>query len=830
MGKNSNPIFSVIISNFNYDKYIAGAIKSVLEQTFTKFELIVVDDGSTDGSRDIIGSFNDERIKTIFKSNGGQASAFNAGFECATGKYVAFLDSDDLFDSDKLERVYAKFQEKDYALVQHYLRAVDKDGNPKDTCIEDGIIEGGLFPGGIIVGERNILNKYILAPWTGYFSATSGLTVPRRILRNIFPLDASKWKICADGPISRPLPIFGLVYTLETPAGTYRIHGNNGWMKSEIREKNLGKTQYELIEYTNKFLYRWNKNFRMENRIEPELFEKYGIKNVYVYGAHHYSVLLLLSKSIPKHIDILGVIDGSTSKDTLLNFPIIRHSSLKNLDEQTAVIIMNPFDYSLFIEKSINFGFSHIFSYYGIKYFRQQTKIYIKTLSEILKKNKHLKIALWGINFQTINLIASEVFSKKSGLQITAIYGENPKASNLFGIPVFNNKDDSLNNFDAVVILDEPNESRLFLNAIQKFKKNVYIFYGAIKALRGNRSDHEDIRRSFTNKKANKIGILGVSYFAQCLLQSNNLIDCIDVVCIIDEESMVQELFGVAVYHPENKNIPDYDVLLIPPGFKTKYEKLSSHFEEKEIFTLPENIDDIALIFDFLKTNKKNPIMFDIGANIGTSFKPFFQDEWEIYAFEPAKKMMHRLENVYGDKSNVHLIKKAISNKPVHRLPLYVSDVSDGITALSTFHYSHCFSEYVEVTTLELFLEGKELQEIDFMKIDTEGYDYFVLKGNNWDKFKPRIIMCEYEERKSLPLGYSTTDLLQFLHDLGYRMIISELDPVNEYGNQQRWRGFVEFPCPLFDEESCGNIFAFKYENDFQTFKINLPKSGRFIS
>jgi hypothetical protein len=61
-------------------------------------------------------------------------------------------------------------------------------------------------------------------------------------------------------------------------------------------------------------------------------------------------------------------------------------------------------------------------------------------------------------------------------------------------------------------------------------------------------------------------------------------------------------------------------------------------------------------------------------------------------------------------------------------------------------------------------------------------------------------------------------------------MIISELDPVNEYGNQQRWRGFVEFPCPLFDEESCGNIFAFKYENDFQTFKINLPKSGRFIS
>ena len=802
-------MFSVILSNYNYEKFIGDAINSVLQQTFDEFELIVVDDGSTDGSRDIIDSFNDKRIEKIYKSNGGQASAFNAGFEKATGRYVAFLDSDDLFDSDKLERVYAKFVEKDYALVQHQLRVIDQNGNLKED----------RFPGTLEIGEGDILKRYHGYLRTDYFSSSSGLASPRRILRNIFPIDETKWRICADGPISRPLPIFGLTYTLETPAGTYRIHGKNNWMETERRENSLGQVQYDLVEYTNRFLYRWNKNIRMESSIAPELLDRYGIKDVYVYGASQYSLLLLLSGSIPAHINIIGVIDDSFEKDTFLKFPIIRHKSLKKMNKQTAVIVPNKHNYPEFIEKSIGLKFEYIFACHGKQDFLKKSKLYIEKLLEVLQRRNHRRIALFGLNFQTVNLILSDVFYKNSGIQIEAIYDENPKIYSLLGIPVLKSNNSVYTEFDAVVVLDEQNEPGLFMKAIRKFKKNVYLFHGPVKTLRGNRSDHEDIRRKFVNRKSNKIAILGASYFTQCLLQSGNLDEFIKVSCIIDShQTLDSELFGVKVYSPEDKNIPEFDVLLIPPGYKKKYHEECQRFNGKPTLALPENVNDIAVVFDYLRNNKRNPIMFDVGANMGTSFKPFLSDGWEVYAFEPAERMNNYLRAAYGKIDNVHLIKQALSNKEVKQLPLFISDVSDGITALSDFHYSHCFSEYVEVTTLESFLSNFDIPEIDFLKIDVEGYDFFVLQGNDWNKFKPRVIMCEYEERKTLPLGYSTAELIQFLDDLGYRMIISELFPVCEYGNQQRWRGFVEYPQRLFDDDSCGNIIAFREKSDYRKF------------
>ena len=66
--------FSVILNNFNYGRYVGAAIESVLAQSWRDFELVVVDDGSTDGSREVIGRCRDERIKCIFKANGGQLS------------------------------------------------------------------------------------------------------------------------------------------------------------------------------------------------------------------------------------------------------------------------------------------------------------------------------------------------------------------------------------------------------------------------------------------------------------------------------------------------------------------------------------------------------------------------------------------------------------------------------------------------------------------------------------------------------------------------------------------------------------------------------------
>src|SRR5271169_1272984 len=99
-----SPLVSIIISNYNYGRFLRDAIDSALGQTYQSTEVIVVDDGSTDNSRDIIGDY-DERIIPILKENGGQSSALNEGFAASRGAIVIILDSDDMLLAGTVEQV-----------------------------------------------------------------------------------------------------------------------------------------------------------------------------------------------------------------------------------------------------------------------------------------------------------------------------------------------------------------------------------------------------------------------------------------------------------------------------------------------------------------------------------------------------------------------------------------------------------------------------------------------------------------------------------------------------------------------------------------------------
>lgn len=101
---------SIIIPIYNSEKYIEKCILSVLNQSFTDFELILVNDGSTDNSLNIIKDFesNDPRIKVCDQANSGVSSARNRGLELASGRYVTFMDSDDYVEPDYLETLYSK--------------------------------------------------------------------------------------------------------------------------------------------------------------------------------------------------------------------------------------------------------------------------------------------------------------------------------------------------------------------------------------------------------------------------------------------------------------------------------------------------------------------------------------------------------------------------------------------------------------------------------------------------------------------------------------------------------------------------------------------------
>jgi glycosyltransferase involved in cell wall biosynthesis len=128
----ARPAVTVIIPTFNRAAIVGRAIRSVLAQTFEDWELIVVDDGSTDGTEQAVKSFSDDRIKYVrHERNRGGAAARNTGIRCARGEYVAFLDSDDEWPPEKLEKELEVFRKSDPSVGFVYTGAITLDESGK---------------------------------------------------------------------------------------------------------------------------------------------------------------------------------------------------------------------------------------------------------------------------------------------------------------------------------------------------------------------------------------------------------------------------------------------------------------------------------------------------------------------------------------------------------------------------------------------------------------------------------------------------------------------------------------------------------------------------
>lgn len=104
------PVFSVVMPLYNKERYVSDAVNSVLTQTCEGLELIIVDDGSTDGSLAIVKGIDDKRIHLISQKNGGVSVARNRGMEQAGGSYICFLDADDLWEKEYLATVLAMIE------------------------------------------------------------------------------------------------------------------------------------------------------------------------------------------------------------------------------------------------------------------------------------------------------------------------------------------------------------------------------------------------------------------------------------------------------------------------------------------------------------------------------------------------------------------------------------------------------------------------------------------------------------------------------------------------------------------------------------------------
>jgi glycosyltransferase involved in cell wall biosynthesis len=217
---------SIIISSYNYGRFLKDAIDSALNQTYPNTEVIVVDDGSVDNSREIIARYGD-RVLPVLKANGGQASAFNAGFRASRGEVISFLDSDDMLVPTAVEKAVSLLRNDDAAKVHWPLWAADQQGKKTGQVIPaKALSEGDLQEVVIRSGPGN----YVWPP-------TSGNAWARKFIERIFPMPEAEYITCPDLYLSALAPVFGPVKRVREPQGFWRIHGTNQTWREPFDEK-----------------------------------------------------------------------------------------------------------------------------------------------------------------------------------------------------------------------------------------------------------------------------------------------------------------------------------------------------------------------------------------------------------------------------------------------------------------------------------------------------------------------------------------------------------------------------------------------------------------
>ena len=250
---------SVLITNYNYEAFISEAIDSVLKQTYSNLEVIVVDDGSSDRSKDRILSYQNQ-IVPIFKENGGHTSAINTAFKESKGDIIFLLDADDTFHLEKVEQIIKHMQSipkqnleqitDRSVLIYHPLQVVDEKGDSL----------GFKYPRKHRSHPENMYSyacKYKFLPFVS--GPTSGIAFTRRLGELIFPLPDKTRLMSGEDFIVRPASLLGEVYGLGSIHATYRLHGNNDWFGREYGKSKEWLTIHE--EFLNQKL--------LENGKEP---------------------------------------------------------------------------------------------------------------------------------------------------------------------------------------------------------------------------------------------------------------------------------------------------------------------------------------------------------------------------------------------------------------------------------------------------------------------------------------------------------------------------------------------------------------------------------
>jgi glycosyltransferase involved in cell wall biosynthesis len=229
---------SVVIANWNYAEFLRVAVDSALALDWPDVEVIVVDDGSTDGSRGVIDSYGG-RILALYQANGGQRAACNTGFARTRGDVVIFLDADDKLEPSLVHELAAVWRPST-SKVQFQMRVIDAGGKPT----------GAVFPQFDGVPTPRQIRQWAMRAGAYPTPPGSGNAYARWFLDEIFPLTGDE--PASDSYCLAAAPYLGEVMTVAKPLVCYRVHGRNDSAMSTLE---VGRFAHELRRAQWRFRY-----------------------------------------------------------------------------------------------------------------------------------------------------------------------------------------------------------------------------------------------------------------------------------------------------------------------------------------------------------------------------------------------------------------------------------------------------------------------------------------------------------------------------------------------------------------------------------------------
>lgn len=220
----TTPLVTIVIPNHNYARYLRDAVDSALAQTFVDREVLVIDNGSTDDSHEVLKSYGD-RIRWIAQDNRGQSAARNRGIEESRGAFIAFLDADDAWLPAKLERQMMLFENRpQVGVVYCAFMAADSSLNPLDPVLP-------MYTG-------DVLERFALEAGAVVRGGESTAVIRKECFERVGVFDP-ELSICGGWDMYRRIACCYAIDAAADPLVLYRVHGANASLRADVYEHDV---------------------------------------------------------------------------------------------------------------------------------------------------------------------------------------------------------------------------------------------------------------------------------------------------------------------------------------------------------------------------------------------------------------------------------------------------------------------------------------------------------------------------------------------------------------------------------------------------------------